>query len=93
MNEDSRKLREDANESAFRILQEATGEKSKTAPPGERDEPNPIAVERGRKGGEQGGVSRAKVLSEMERQKIAALPRRRDGTRRRNESSGALAGC
>jgi hypothetical protein len=46
---DAEKLREDANESAFRIPQEATGEKPKTAPPSERSESNPVAVERGRK--------------------------------------------
>ncbi len=66
-----KKLREDANESAFRVLQEATGEKPKTAPPGKREEPNPIAVERGRRGGEKDGKVRAERLTEERRQEIA----------------------
>jgi hypothetical protein len=45
------KLREDTAETAFRVLQEAIGEKPKTPPPGKRTEKNPEAVARGRKGG------------------------------------------
>ena len=48
------KLREDANETAFRVLQEALGERPRTKPPQERDEgeKNPEAVKRGRQGGQ-----------------------------------------
>ena len=48
---DKSKLREDANESGFRVIQEALGERPKTLPPRERTEKNPEAVKRGRKGG------------------------------------------
>jgi len=48
------KLRLDANEIAHRVMLEATGQKPKTPPPGERseDEKHPEAVKRGKKGGE-----------------------------------------
>lgn len=47
------KLREDANETAYRTLQEAIAERPRTPAPGERtdSQKNPNAVERGRKGG------------------------------------------
>ena len=51
------KLREDVNETAFRVVQATTGEGPKPIPPEVRtdEEKDPAAVERGRKGGEKGG--------------------------------------
>lgn len=67
--------REDANQAAFRTLQEATGEKPKTDPdaaPGpEPKKKNPAAVELGRLGGQKGGKARAKVLTKEQRKAIA----------------------
>lgn len=65
------KLRPDVAETAFRVFQEAVGEKPKTLPPSERTEKNPAAVKRGRKGGKKGGASRAKKLSTQKRKEIA----------------------
>lgn len=64
--------REDANQSAFRTLQEATGEKPKT-PPVEPPDPekNPAAVELGRLGGLKGGKARAAKLTPAKRKEIA----------------------
>lgn len=64
------KLREDAAETAFRVMQEALGERPKTLPPDERTEKNPEAVERGRAGGQKGGKARATKLSPEERADI-----------------------
>ena len=50
---------EDVNETAFRVLREATGEK------------NPAAVALGRLGGKVGGPARAAKLSPKKRQQIA----------------------
>jgi hypothetical protein len=47
------------NETAFRVLREATGEK------------NPAAVALGRLGGKKGGPARAAKLSPKKRQQIA----------------------
>ena len=47
------------NETAFRVLREATGEK------------NPAAVALGRLGGKKGGAARAAKLSPKKRQQIA----------------------
>jgi hypothetical protein len=65
------KLRPDMAETAFRVMQEATGEAPKTLPPGEREEKNPEAVKRGSKGGKKGGKARAKKLTEEERSRAA----------------------
>ncbi len=67
------KLREDVNETAFRVVQGATGEGPKPVPPEERTdaEKDPEAVERGRKGGEKGGRARAEKLSPERRAEIA----------------------
>lgn len=65
------KLREDAAETAFRTLQEATGARPKTLPPSERTEKNPEAVKRGAKGGRKGGVARRDALTAKERSAIA----------------------
>lgn len=67
---DDSKLREDTAETAFRTLQEATGERPKTVP-GERPEKNPRAVKRGKKGGKKGGRVRAQNLSEEEKSESA----------------------
>jgi hypothetical protein len=50
---------EDVNETAFRVLREATGEK------------NPAAVALGRLGGKKGGAARAAKLSPKRRKQIA----------------------
>ena len=68
------KLRPDAAETAFRVMQEATGEAPKTLPPDERAKAdrNADAVKRGAKGGAKGGNARAAKLSPEERKNIAA---------------------
>lgn len=58
----------DANENAFRILQEATGDAPKTEPPKEK---NAAAVALGRLGGLKGGAARAASLSKTKRSQIA----------------------
>ena len=65
------KLREDVSETAFRVLQEATQERPKTAPPGERTEKNQEAVTRGGRGGLKGGKARAAKLTAERRSQIA----------------------
>lgn len=65
------KLRPDVAETAFRVMQEATGEAPKTLPPEERTEKNPEAVKRGTLGGKKGGHARAQALSKAKRSKIA----------------------
>ncbi len=68
--EDHDKLRPDAAEIAFRVMQEATGQAPNTPPPGERPK-NTEAVERGRAGGKKGGIARAESLSARKRKSIA----------------------
>ncbi len=63
------KLRRDLNETAFDIVQAATGQGPKPKPPGE-GEPNPVAAERGSLGGKKGGKVRAKRLSAKRRKQI-----------------------
>lgn len=62
------------NEVAYRTMLAATGQGPKPTPPGE-GEPNPEAVNRGRKGGKaggkKGGTARAKKLTDEERAKSA----------------------
>lgn len=67
------KLREDANETAYRTLLEAIGEQPKTQPPGERNDENknPQAVELGRRGGHKGGRARKRRLTAAQRKQIA----------------------
>ena len=67
------KLRPDIAETAFRVMQEATGEAPKTLPPSERTEKNPEGVKRGREGGKKGGRARALKLSPEERAEAARL--------------------
>lgn len=57
----------DANQSTFRILQEATGEQTKTEPTAK----NPAAVALGRLGGLKGGKARSLALSKAQRSAIA----------------------
>jgi hypothetical protein len=56
---------EDVNETAYRVLREATGE------PAPEPEKNPSAVALGRLGGKKGGPARAAKLSPKKRQQIA----------------------
>lgn len=65
------KLRPDVAETAFRVMQEATGQAPKSLPPSERTEKNPDAVKRGRGGGKKGGRARAEVLTAEQRKVIA----------------------
>lgn len=65
------KLRPDVAETAFRVMQEATGEAPKTLPPSERAEKNSDAVTRGSKGGKRGGKARAGKLTPAQRSAIA----------------------
>ncbi len=65
------KLRPDVAETAFRVMQEATGQAAKTLPPSERTEKNRDAVRRGASGGKKGGKARARSLSKAKRSKIA----------------------
>lgn len=62
------KLRPDVAETAFRTLQEATGEALKTIPG--QGPKNAAAVERGAKGGKKGGKARAEKLSAEELSEI-----------------------
>lgn len=57
----------DPNQTAYRILQEATGEKPKSEEP----EKNAAAVELGRRGGLVGGKARAAKLTPEQRSEIA----------------------
>lgn len=59
----------DVNQNAFRLVQEATGQTPKTAPP----EKNPAAVALGKLGGLKGGKARAAVLTKKRRAEIAQL--------------------
>ena len=59
------KRREDLNQLAFRIVQEATGAKSKTPDPDAGKDP--AAVKRGKAGGKKGGKARAEKLTQAER--------------------------
>lgn len=67
------KLRPDVNETAHRIMREATGQAPKTKPPGERadEEKDPEAVKRGAKGGKKGGPARTKKVSAERRSEAA----------------------
>ncbi len=64
------KLRRDLNETAFDIVQAATGQGAKPKPAGQ-GEPNPTAAERGRLGGKKGGPARHARLSHRRKQQIA----------------------
>ena len=59
------KAREDLNQLAFRIVQEATGQKPKTPDPDAGKDPAAIAL--GHKGGLKGGKARAKSMTKKQR--------------------------
>lgn len=63
------RVREDLNQTAFRIVQEATGQRPKTPDPDAGKDP--AAVARGLKGGAKGGIARATKLSPKRRASIA----------------------
>lgn len=63
------KTRKDLNETAFDIVQQATGQ----APPTKPSEKNQAAVTLGRLGGLKGGKARAGKLSPAERSDIARI--------------------
>lgn len=67
------KLRPDVAETAFRVMQDAIGERPTTLPPGKRTEKNPDAVKRGRKGGARGGKARAEKLTAEQRAEVARI--------------------
>jgi len=64
------KLRRDLNETAWDIVQAATGQGAKPKPAGQ-GEPNPVAAERGSLGGKRGGPARHRKLSAKRRRQIA----------------------
>lgn len=69
----SSKKTEDANETAFRVVQESTREPDEAAPgPQAARKKNPAAVALGRKGGLKGGKARAANLTPEERKDIAS---------------------
>jgi hypothetical protein len=61
----------DANEIAFRVVQESTREHDEPAPPPKPKRKNPAAVALGRKGGLKGGNARAAKLTAEERKASA----------------------
>jgi hypothetical protein len=61
--------RPDFAQTAFRIVQEATGQAEKTAAPDAGKDP--AAIARGRKGGLKGGKSRAQKTTPSQRAEIA----------------------
>lgn len=63
------KIREDFAQTAFRVVQEATGAKPKTPDPDAGKDPAAVAL--GRKGGLKGGKARAKAMSKAQRSAIA----------------------
>jgi hypothetical protein len=64
------KIRKDAAETAWAVVQAAIGEGPRPEPPGRREK-NPEAVRRGLKGGRKGGLARAKNLTAQKRKRIA----------------------
>jgi hypothetical protein len=63
------KMRPDVNETAYRVMLEATGQAPKTDPA--KRAKNPDAVARGSKGGQKGGKARAIRLTQDERKASA----------------------
>jgi len=57
----------DLNQTAFRIMQQSTGQAAPTPAPAK----NPAAVALGRLGGLKGGVARAEALTAKRRKEIA----------------------
>ena len=83
MTDEKKKLRPDVNETAARVMREATGQAEKTDPDEQPDESpdakvdedskDPAAVALGRRGGKKGGPARAKKLTPDERSEIARI--------------------
>ena len=67
----SKKRSRDANELAYQIMLESTGQAPKTEPPQAKPK-NPAAVALGRLGGLKGGAARAAKLGPRKRSQIAA---------------------
>lgn len=67
MADSPRKLRHDANEVAFDLVQRATGQEPKASVK------NSEAVKRGRAGGKKGGKARARNLTPEQREEIAQI--------------------
>lgn len=65
------KFEMDINQTAFSIVQQATGQIPKVAPPAEPQKKNPAAVTLGRLGGLKGGKARADSLTPAKRKAIA----------------------
>lgn len=74
---------EDANEIAFRVMQQATGE----APAEEASEKNPAAVALGRLGGLKGGRARAEKLTPKQRSAAARKAAKARWEKERMQSS------
>jgi hypothetical protein len=73
----SKNKRQDANELAKAVVDEATGEEQPQDEPKPEDAgKDPAAVALGRKGGLKGGKARAKKLTAEERHRIAVLAAR-----------------
>lgn len=66
-----RSSKQDENEIAKSIVNQATGEEPKDEDQDEKPEKNPAAVALGKLGGKKGGPARAKKLSESRRKEIA----------------------
>ena len=66
------KLRKDAAETAWAVVQAAVGEGERPHPPGKGPK-NVEAVKRGTKGGKKGGDERAKKLTPERRSEIARI--------------------
>lgn len=71
------KMRPDVAETAFRVMQEATGQAPKSKP-GE-GEKNPEAARRGSKGGKRGGPRKLSQEQRSDAATIAALARWKKG--------------
>jgi hypothetical protein len=63
--------REDANQAAFRVVRELTGDTDESAPRRPAKKKNPAAVALGKLGGSKGGKARAKKLTPEQRSEIA----------------------
>lgn len=63
---------EDANQAAFRVIQEATADDESPEPATAPPEKNPAAVALGKLGGRKGGKARAEALSPEQRKEIAS---------------------
>jgi hypothetical protein len=67
----SRNKSEDANQIAFRVVQESIRDHDEPAPAPKKKRKNPAAVALGRKGGLKGGHARAASMTKAERSESA----------------------